>query len=189
MERIAEKWARPDLDWRPSGYQPDAPTRLSYGPARPPNLMNRLKRSPRTARIHNSWRPSGSPTPTTNRSPRRNNGPETLIITTPNRTVWEDMEALEAIKSVKSVSKYKPDPVPEQKVQAVMNAARFANSADNLQPWKFIVVSDEDTKRKLAGACTNAKHMADAPLGIPAAYAPPAGRKHISEILSYNTYE
>src|SRR5438552_14664010 len=46
MERIAEKWARPDLDWRPSGYQPDAPTRLSYGPARPPNLMNRLKRSP-----------------------------------------------------------------------------------------------------------------------------------------------
>src|SRR5256885_9255529 len=93
-------------------------------------------------------------------------GSETLIIITPNRTVREDMEALEAIKSVKSVSKYKPDPVPEQKVQAVMNAARFANSADNLQPWKFIVVSDEDTKRKLAGACTNAKHMVDAPLGV-----------------------
>ena len=30
-----EEWARPDSDWRPSGYQPDAPTRLSYGPARP----------------------------------------------------------------------------------------------------------------------------------------------------------
>src|SRR5256714_12614072 len=73
------------------------------------------------------------------------------------------MEALEAIKSVKSVSKYKPDPIPEQKVQAVMNAARLANSADNLQPWKFIVVSDEDTKRKLAGACTDAKHMGHAP--------------------------
>src|SRR3989442_8977445 len=73
------------------------------------------------------------------------------------------MEALEAIKSVKSVSKYKPDPIPEQKVQAVVNAARFALSADNLQPWKFIVVSDEDAQRKLAGACTNGKHMADAP--------------------------
>src|SRR6266852_5241201 len=67
------------------------------------------------------------------------------------------MEVLEAIKSVKSVSKYKPDPVPEQKVQAVVNAARFALSADNLQPWKFIVVSDEDAKRK---------HMADAPLVV-----------------------
>src|SRR5256885_3362940 len=76
------------------------------------------------------------------------------------------MEVLEAIKSVKSVSKYKPDPVPEQKVQAVVNAARFALSADNFQPWQFIIVSDEDAKRKLAGACTNGKHMADAPLVV-----------------------
>src|SRR2546428_6734524 len=76
------------------------------------------------------------------------------------------MEALEAIKSVKSVSKYKPDPVPEQKVQAVVNAARFAVSADNIQPWKFIVVSDEDAKRKLAGACTNGRHITDAPLVV-----------------------
>lgn len=172
------------------------------------------------------------------------------------------MEALEAIKSVKSVSKYKPDPIPELKVQAVMNAARLAPSAENLQPWKFVVVSDVDTKRKLAGACTNAKHMVDAPLvvvacarldeavamiggymnsyptdlgmalanvtvaatseglgtswvfafneekvrtllkipddarvvgltplGVPEAFEAPAGRKHISEILSYNAYE
>src|SRR3989442_9021954 len=76
------------------------------------------------------------------------------------------MEVLEAIKSVKSVSKYKPDPVPEQKVQAVVNAARFAISADNIQPWKFIVVSDEDAKRKLAGACTNGRHMTDAPVVV-----------------------
>src|SRR5438876_774258 len=39
------KWARPDLDWRPSGYQPDAPTRLSYGPARRRKTTNRLKHS------------------------------------------------------------------------------------------------------------------------------------------------
>ena len=39
-------------------------------------------------------------------------------------------------------------------------------SADNIQPWKFIVVSDEDAKRKLAGACTNGRHMADAPLVV-----------------------
>src|SRR5205807_4019505 len=41
----ARKWARPDLDWRPSGYQPDAPTRLSYGPARRRKTTNRLKDS------------------------------------------------------------------------------------------------------------------------------------------------
>lgn len=76
------------------------------------------------------------------------------------------MEVLEAIKSGKSVSKFKPDPIPEQKVQAVVNAARLALSVDNLQPWKFIVVSDEDMKRKLAGAVTNAKHLPDAPVVI-----------------------
>src|SRR5437773_3168697 len=45
MERNGQEWARPDLDWRPSGYQPDAPTRLSYGPARRRKTTNRLKHS------------------------------------------------------------------------------------------------------------------------------------------------
>src|SRR5712691_7490516 len=38
------EWARPDLDWRPSGYQPDAPTGLSYGPANLRKRMSSLKR-------------------------------------------------------------------------------------------------------------------------------------------------
>ena len=59
------------------------------------------------------------------------------------------MEVLEAIKSGKSASKFKPTPVPEQKIQAVFNAARLAPSAENLQPWKFIVVRDEDVKKRI----------------------------------------
>ncbi len=76
------------------------------------------------------------------------------------------MEVLEAIKSGKSASKFKPTPVPEQKIQAIFNAARLAPSADNLQPWRFIVVIDEDLKRQVAAACTNAKRVSDAPLVI-----------------------
>ena len=76
------------------------------------------------------------------------------------------MEVLEAAKALRSVSRFLPTPVPEQKVQAVMNAARLAISVDNLQPWKFIVVNDEELKRKLAGACSNGRAMADAPLLI-----------------------
>src|SRR2546425_9845968 len=74
------------------------------------------------------------------------------------------MEVLEAIKSGKSASKFKPTPVPEQKIQAVFNAARLAPSAENLQPWKFVVVRDEDVKKQVVAACTNAKRLADAPL-------------------------
>jgi nitroreductase len=75
------------------------------------------------------------------------------------------MEVLEAIKQAKSVSKFRPDPIPEQKVQAVVNAARLALSVDNLQPWKFVAVTDEDTKRKLASAVTNGR-LPEAPVVI-----------------------
>jgi len=74
------------------------------------------------------------------------------------------MEVLEAVKASRSVSKFKPTPVPEDKVQALVGAARMAPSAQDLQPWKFIAVTDEDLKRKLAGSCTNGKRLPDAPL-------------------------
>ncbi len=76
------------------------------------------------------------------------------------------MEVLEATKAIRSVSRFKPTPVPEQKVQAVMNAARLSMSVDNLQPWKFIVVTDEDLKKKLVNVCGNAKLNSSAPLLI-----------------------
>lgn len=75
------------------------------------------------------------------------------------------MEVLEAIKQGKSVSKFRPDPIPEQKIQTVLNAARLAPSVENLQPWKFIAVTDEDAKRKLAGMVTNGR-LLEAPVVI-----------------------
>ncbi len=76
------------------------------------------------------------------------------------------MEVLEAVKASRSVSKFKPTPIPEDKVQALVSAARMAPSAENLQPWKLVAVTDEDVKHKLAGACTNGKRLPDAPLVI-----------------------
>lgn len=74
------------------------------------------------------------------------------------------MEVPEAIKASRSVSKYRPTPIPDAKIQALAAAARMAPSAENLQPYKFVVVSDEDLKRKIAGACSNGKRLAEAPV-------------------------
>ena len=63
------------------------------------------------------------------------------------------MEVQEAVKASRSVSKFKPTPIGDDVVQSLVGAARMAPSADNLQPWKFVAVSDEDLKRKLSGAC------------------------------------
>ncbi|MDD5127121.1 MAG: nitroreductase family protein [Dehalococcoidales bacterium] len=60
------------------------------------------------------------------------------------------MDVMEAIKGRRSIRKYKPDPVDDKTVEAVLDAARLAPSWANTQCWRFIVVRDAETKRKLA---------------------------------------
>ena len=55
-------------------------------------------------------------------------------------------------------------PLSDDAIQTLASAVRMAPSAENLQPWKFVVVSDEDVKRKLAGACTNGRKLPEAPI-------------------------
>jgi len=76
------------------------------------------------------------------------------------------MDTMEAIRAWRSVSKFKPTPIPEQKLQTILNAARLAPSAQNIQPWRFVIVNDEDAKRQIAGACQDAKFLVDAPIVI-----------------------
>jgi len=53
----------------------------------------------------------------------------------------------------------------------------------------WIFAFNEEKVKSFLKIPADARVVGLTPLGIPAAYAPPAGRKHISEILSYNTYE
>jgi nitroreductase len=76
------------------------------------------------------------------------------------------MEVLEAMKTRRSVRKYKSTPVPEEVLKDVLSAARAAPSAVNAQPWKFIIITDEEIKRKLVQACNGQKFIAEAPLII-----------------------
>ncbi len=78
------------------------------------------------------------------------------------------MDVMEAIKIRRSIRRYKPTPIPEEKLRTVLNAARLAPSAKNLQPWKLVIVRDEDVKRALIPACNNQKWMAEAPIIIAA---------------------
>lgn len=62
------------------------------------------------------------------------------------------MDLMDAIKTRRSIRKYKQTPVPEAVLKEVLNAARVAPSADNAQPWKIIVVRDEQMKSRLCPA-------------------------------------
>jgi nitroreductase len=58
-------------------------------------------------------------------------------------------EVLKAIKSRRTIRKFKPDPVDEEKLQMILEAGRWAPSFSNLQPWRFIVIKDQDLKNAL----------------------------------------
>lgn len=60
------------------------------------------------------------------------------------------MDFTTVLKTRRSVRSYKPDPIPEDVLSRVLGGARVAPSANNVQPWHFVVVKDEAKRRKLA---------------------------------------
>ncbi|MCK5589986.1 MAG: nitroreductase family protein, partial [Dehalococcoidales bacterium] len=80
------------------------------------------------------------------------------------------MEVFEAIKTRRSIRHYKSEAIAEEKLNAVLEAARWAPSWANTQCWRFIVVRNNDTKARLADTLTswNPAHEAikEAPIVI-----------------------
>jgi len=58
-------------------------------------------------------------------------------------------DILEVISSRKSIRRYKPDPVPDELLDKILEAARWAPTGENYQPWRFIVVRDQETRNKI----------------------------------------
>jgi nitroreductase len=74
------------------------------------------------------------------------------------------MSVLDVIQQRRSVRAYKKDPIPEESLFRVLEAARLSPSGKNLQPWKFILVRDSALKKKLAKASNDQNFIAEAPL-------------------------
>ncbi len=62
------------------------------------------------------------------------------------------MEFMDVVLSRRSIRRYKPDPVPDDVLRQIFEAARVAPSAGHRQPWHFIVVQDAATKAQLGVA-------------------------------------
>ena len=75
------------------------------------------------------------------------------------------MELEEAIKGRRSIRAFKPQTIPEETVEKLIDAARHAPSAGNTQPWEFVIAREQDTKKKLAQAAHQA-FVEEAPVVI-----------------------
>jgi nitroreductase len=56
---------------------------------------------------------------------------------------------MKAIQDRRSIRDYSEEPVSDHDLDMILEAARQAPSGENAQPWRFIVVKDEGTRRKL----------------------------------------
>ncbi len=50
----------------------------------------------------------------------------------------------DVVKNRRSVRKFKPDPVPDEHINQILDAARMAPTSGNQQPWKFLVIKEKE---------------------------------------------
>ena len=76
------------------------------------------------------------------------------------------MDVEQAIQKRRSIRKYLETPLDWELIGKVVNAGRLAPSAGNLQPWKFIVVTDKELRKKISEAALKQYWMQTAPVHI-----------------------
>ena len=76
------------------------------------------------------------------------------------------MTSADFFKNNVSVKKYSQSPVEEEKLKWLSSAIRNCSSTDNRQPWRVVIIRDEQTKKSISAACYNNKAFIEAPLVI-----------------------
>jgi len=70
------------------------------------------------------------------------------------------------LRGLRAVRQFRPDPVPQEVVDSVLEVARWSGSAGNQQPWELVVIHKRETLQALAKVEGYAGHLAGAALGI-----------------------
>ena len=76
------------------------------------------------------------------------------------------MDILELVRTRRSVRQYTNEPVSEEDMNKILEAGRWAPSANNSQPWEFVVLRSREVRKELAGTLTWGRFLSQAALGI-----------------------
>ncbi|MBL7080211.1 nitroreductase family protein [Candidatus Bathyarchaeota archaeon] len=79
------------------------------------------------------------------------------------------MEPVDALLTRRTVRKYAKTPIPQEKIDRILEAGRQSPSAVNRQPWHFILVTDQKTKDRLGNGVFN-RHIRSSAFTIVGAY-------------------
>lgn len=75
-------------------------------------------------------------------------------------------EFYEVIRTRRSIRSFKPDPIPDDVLRKVLEAARITPSGSNRQPLRFIIVKNRELIRSIADACRCQGFISEAPILI-----------------------
>src|SRR5436190_9485586 len=78
---------------------------------------------------------------------------------------------------------FKPDPVQDDVLQAILELTAQAPSGYNLQPWRFIVVRDPENRKRLQKAAMDQTKVGEAPVVVIAIGMKEESKKVIEEVL------
>ncbi|KXB00612.1 hypothetical protein AKJ48_00725 [candidate division MSBL1 archaeon SCGC-AAA261O19] len=91
------------------------------------------------------------------------------------------MKVSKAISERRSVRKFKSDPVSEEDLNKILEAARWAPSAGNAQPVELVVLKEKDQKEELVKASLGQAFLAEAPIDIVVCANVPRTKKRYGE--------
>ena len=86
------------------------------------------------------------------------------------------MKVSEAIRLKRAVREFSPEPLPEETMQAILNAGRRSQSSKNSQPWHFIAITDKAILKDLSQCGEWAGHLAGAAMGVAILTPDPAAK-------------
>ncbi len=73
---------------------------------------------------------------------------------------------LEFLKERRSIRKYQDKEIPDNELEMILEAGRWAPSASNRQPWRFIVIKNKELLAKISKLCIYGKFIKNAPVSI-----------------------
>ena len=76
------------------------------------------------------------------------------------------MDAIECIKSRRSIRAYKKTAIERLVIEDIIDCGRLAASANNIQPWHFVVITNPDMLSNIAAIADYGKFIAEAPCCI-----------------------
>ncbi|MGD9397731.1 MAG: nitroreductase family protein [Candidatus Thorarchaeota archaeon] len=74
------------------------------------------------------------------------------------------MDILDIVKRRRHIHFFEPEPISDVTIRTLLEAARWAPSAGNLQPWEIIVINSEEDKERLVGVLRKKEYMRSAPV-------------------------